>query len=206
MFLSKRRLASVAATLALAGTACAGLGTPAGAQATRAAPPLGTGNGLFGQYYDDSNLTDLHATRTDGTVDFDWGYGSPHWSIGPNTFSARWSGMIEPQFSETYTFHVTVNDGVRLWVNGTQVINEWRIQNQQEFSTTPIALVAGNQYSVRMEFFEFVDRAMARLEWSSPSTPRQVVPRTQLYSCPDETDALPTLSSWGCPQGGGSTI
>ena len=34
-----------------------------------------------------------------------------------DTFSVRWTGQVQPQFTETYTFYTQSDDGVRLWVN-----------------------------------------------------------------------------------------
>ncbi|MBA3867575.1 MAG: hypothetical protein H0X30_00320 [Anaerolineae bacterium] len=48
------------------------------------------------------------------TVNFNWAAGAPV-GIGVDTFSARWVGKIEPQFSEAYTFYVIHDDGARLW-------------------------------------------------------------------------------------------
>lgn len=48
-----------------------------------------------------------------------WGAGTPSVSsIQPDTFSVRWSGQMQPQFSEDYTISVTADDGCSLWING----------------------------------------------------------------------------------------
>ena len=53
-------------------------------------------------------------TRVDPVVAFDWGGGSPDPAIGPDTFSVRWTGQVQPQFSETYSFTCLTDDGFRL--------------------------------------------------------------------------------------------
>jgi hypothetical protein len=63
--------------------------------------------------------------RTDATVNFDWGYGSPATGIGSDTFSARWTGKVQPRYTETYTFYSTYNDAARLWVNGQLLLSNW---------------------------------------------------------------------------------
>src|SRR5688500_14538770 len=61
-------------------------------------------NGLFGQYYDDANLTQLRMTRQDIAVDFDFGQASPvQPQMSADTFSARWTGQVQPEFGEEYT-------------------------------------------------------------------------------------------------------
>jgi PA14 domain len=60
--------------------------------------------------------------RTDATVNFNWGGGAPHTSLGADTFSVRWVGQVRPHYSETYTFYIQNDDGVRLWVNSNLII------------------------------------------------------------------------------------
>ena len=67
-------------------------------------------------------------TRTDATVDFDWGRGSPGSQVNSNYFSVKWTGQVKAPVSGTYTFTVTGDDGVRLFLNGVKVIDAWRDQ------------------------------------------------------------------------------
>jgi hypothetical protein len=113
-------------------------------------------------------------------VDFVWGAASPAPGIGADTFSVRWTGQLEPQFTEAYTFYTVSNDGVRLWVNGQRVVNNWTNHGTIENSGT-IALAGGQRYAVTMEFYEDTGNATARLLWSSASTPKAVVPSARLF-------------------------
>ena len=146
----------------------------------RVATGGGTGNGLSGTYFDNSTLTGPSVSRIDPTVDFIWGAAAPAPGIGAETFSVRWTGQIQPQFSETYRFYTVSNDGVRLWVNGQRVVNNWTNHGTTENSGT-IALTAGQRYAITMEFYEDTGNATARLLWSSPSTPKAVVPNARLF-------------------------
>lgn len=48
-----------------------------------------------------------------------WGSGTPDPAlINPETFTARWSGQVQPQFTEEYTFVVNADDGATLRING----------------------------------------------------------------------------------------
>jgi hypothetical protein len=152
-----------------------------------------TGDGLRGEYFDNANLTNLGVARIDGTVDFNWGTGSPDPAIAPNTFSVRWTGQVQPTTSGTYTFFTQTDDGVRLWVNGTQLINNWTTGGYRERSGT-IALVAGQQYDIRLEYYENTSSATARLLWSGPGVTRQVIPQSQLFS-PAPVDSTPPTAT-----------
>jgi uncharacterized repeat protein (TIGR03806 family) len=132
-------------------------------------------HGWAATYYDNADFTGTSLVRTDATIDFAWGGGSPDASIGVDTFSARWLGMVTPSASETYTFHVTGDDGVRLWVNNVLVVDKWIDQGTTTWTGTAV-LTAGQGVAVRLEYYENGGGAVARLEWSSPSTPRAVIP------------------------------
>ena len=89
-----------------------------------------SGEGLTGQYFHNVDFTGLAAERTEA-VDFDWGSGSPVAGVEANNFSVRWSGQIEPLHSEQYTFYTTSNQGVRLWVDGQLLIDNWKPHNSE---------------------------------------------------------------------------
>jgi hypothetical protein len=147
---------------------------------TLSAPPNGTGTGLTGQYYDNMDFTNAKVTRTDGTVNFNWASGSPDASIGADTFSVRWSGKVEPKYTQAYTFYTTTDDGIRLWVNNQLLIDKWVDQGPTEWSGT-ISLTAGQKYDIRMDYYENGFGAEASLSWSSASQPKQILPQMQLY-------------------------
>lgn len=148
---------------------------------TLTAPLEGTGNGLSVVYYNRKDLSGTSIVRTDTAIDFNFKRGSPQKFIAPDTFSARWLGAIEPRFSELYTFTTTSNDGVRLWVDDQLLIDQWNDHVATEHTAT-ITLQAGQRYALRLEYYENTGKALIKLEWASASQPREVVPRSQLYS------------------------
>ena len=136
--------------------------------------------GLVGEYFDNADLTNKVVVRNDPNVDFDWGLLSPAVGVGEDTFSVRWHGQIEPQFTETYTFHTFSANGVRLWVNDQLIINEWTAASPK-VSTGTIALSAGQRYKLRMEYTTEAGIAEVQLAWSSPHQPLEVIPEHRLY-------------------------
>ena len=141
----------------------------------------GSGNGLSATYYDNIDLTGATVARIDPAVDFSWGSASPASGIGADTFSVRWTGQVQPQFTGTYTFYTVSDDGVRVWVNGQQIVNNWTNHAPTENSGT-IALTAGQRYDIRMEMFENAGGATARLLWSHASVAKQVIPSARLFT------------------------
>ncbi|MBN2536103.1 MAG: hypothetical protein JXB88_24695 [Spirochaetales bacterium] len=144
------------------------------------APP-GNGDGLLGEYYTGMNFDTLVLTRVDPAIDFDWGTGSPDSSIPQDNFSIRWSGEIEPAYSETYTFYDYTDDGCRLTISGQTVIEEWTSEAPVEYTGT-INLTAGQRYPIMVEFYEEGGEAVAQLSWSSNSRVKQIIPQDRLYS------------------------
>ncbi len=155
-------------------------------------PVIGTGNGLRADYYDNRDFTNPTLSQTDATVDFNWGSAAPLLSMGVDTFSVRWTGQVQPLYSETYQFKTTSDDGVRLWVNNQLIID--KLVNQATTSHTgSITLEAGQKYDIRLDYFENTGNALAQLAWSSPSQTLEIIPQTQLYS--DPLGPNPTLVS-----------
>ncbi|MEN1681219.1 MAG: PQQ-dependent sugar dehydrogenase [Planctomycetota bacterium] len=146
-------------------------------------PSPGSGNGLQGDYYSGLNFGTLLLTRTDATVDFDWVNGAPAPGLPSNQFSVVWSGQVEPLYSEEYIFRTTTDDGVRLWVDGELLIDQWVDQSATR-AHGKINLLAGRRYDVRMEYYENGGQASAVLEWRSDSQTQQTIPTSQLYSDP----------------------
>ena len=138
---------------------------------------------MIGDYYSSQAKTFVDPPtleRLDPTVDFNWGAGSPDPSISTDTFTVRWTGLVQPLYSETYTFYTATDDGARLWVNGELIIDSWVDQALTEKSGS-IALTANQKYPLLMEYYEDAGNAAAMLSWSSTSQVKQIIPQSQLY-------------------------
>jgi len=154
----------------------------------------GAGGGVRADYFRGMDLRNLVLSRIDPQINFNWGDpGSPDASVPVDQFSARWTGEVEAAFTETYTFYTNSDDGIRLWVDGQQLVDNWTDHGATE-NRGSIDLVAGNTYSVVMEFYENGGGAVAELRWSSPSTPKQFVPQAAL--------SLPVKASRSKPSNG----
>ena len=141
---------------------------------------LPQGVGLTGRYYDGTNFNTFKTRRVDPVIQFDSSNGSPDIALPTDNFSVRWEGKIRPRFTDTYTFSITHDDGVRLWVNNLAVplIDQWATNGTH---TATIALTADQFYDIKIEWWEATGPAELRLDWSSPSQPYQTVPQDRLY-------------------------
>ncbi|MGC9943218.1 MAG: chitobiase/beta-hexosaminidase C-terminal domain-containing protein [Verrucomicrobiota bacterium] len=161
---------------------------------------IGDGTGLLGQYW--ANLTSAAfltpgfntpptLTRVDPTINFDWDTIPPSTNIGPDTYVVEWTGSVQPQFNETYTFYTTTDDGVLLYVNGQLLVNEWVDEGPTTWSGQ-ITLAAQQRYNIKMDYYQDGGGAVAQLFWSSPSTgPMAIIPESQLYP---ETNPPPSVT------------
>jgi alpha-L-fucosidase len=149
----------------------------------------GTGTGLRAQYWTNATFSGTPAvTRTDPTLNFAWRFqGSPAASIPVDNFSARWTGSVRPQYSDTYTFLTVSDETVRVWVDGRLIIDN-ATPHQAAVNRGTIALEAGRQYSIRVDYTELTGEAYLKLLWFSPNLGQRIVPAAQLYpSAPPPT-------------------
>ncbi|MFZ2149517.1 MAG: PA14 domain-containing protein, partial [Sedimentisphaerales bacterium] len=155
------------------------------------------GGGVRADYYKGTNFETLVLTRTDPQINFNWGDGAPDEAVGADSFSVRWTGQVEAAFTDTYTFYARSDDGVRLWVEGQQLVDSWVNRSPAEDKGT-IDLIAGQLYSVVMEYYDDSGGAVAELRWSSPHTPKQLIPQAAL--------SLPVKASSANPPSGATDV
>ena len=142
-----------------------------------------TGTGLTGKYYDTETFGTLKTTRTDASINFNFGTAIPSGTAitAATTYSIAWSGQIEPQYSELYTFTVTADDGARLWVDDQMIVGRTFYQSPGELRGQ-IRLKAGHRVNLRLEYIQQTGNASVKLEWTSASQTKQVVPTNRLYT------------------------
>ncbi len=165
------------------------------------------GDGLSANYYIGVNPTGSPAlTRIDPTVDFNWGFVTTpdpsSISVG-QPYSAEWTGWLIPQYSEEYTFYVMAGDGARLWVNDLTVLLIDRWSDQAPTETLPagsppptITLTAGKLYAIKLDYYDNTAAGIVQLSWSSASTPKAIIPQTQLFSGAVMQSLYPIIQSY----------
>lgn len=116
-----------------------------------------------GDYFPNRDLTGNPAfVRYDGVLDFDWGTGSPAPGFPADNFSVRWTRDVWLEGGR-YRFHALVDDGVRLFVDGDLLIDEWRDGSQREL-TAERSLGEGS-HSLRVEYYEHTVHARIKVWW-----------------------------------------
>ncbi len=142
------------------------------------------GGGLKAEYFGNRNLSgEPVLTRVDPQIDFDWGGGdvpgenSPDPDIAVDEFSARWSGEMEVDITDTYTFTIGANNGFRLYLDGRLIIDYWDNPGVDTRSSDPIELVGGTSHSILLEYYEGVGSANITLSWASSVREQQLIPQ-----------------------------
>jgi len=111
--------------------------------------------GLTASYFANKTLSGTATkVQVDKQINFTWGANGPSVTgISADNFSVRWTGIIKVPVSGDYTFYDRSDDGSRLWINDTQLINQW---NDQAATTkqASIHLTQDVIYNVKLEYYE----------------------------------------------------
>jgi hypothetical protein len=97
-----------------------------------------------------------------GSLAFDWGAGGPGCAVPPDGFSARFTRTLSFA-AGTQRFTVRSDDGVRVWVDGTLLLDKWLVQAPTTYSFD-VTLTAGS-HTVKAEYFESTGSALLQLSW-----------------------------------------
>ena len=100
------------------------------------------------------------------TIRFEWGTGSPGAGIPADNFSARWT-RDEWFEAGTYRFSYRSDDGIRIWVGSTLVVDDWR-DRQATWSFVDHFISRGT-HRVRVEYYEHGGSAAIQVAWERVS-------------------------------------
>ncbi|PKQ60393.1 hypothetical protein BZG02_19610 [Labilibaculum filiforme] len=153
---------------------------------------------LRADYYDGRSFDTFKETLEVDELNYSWGTGAPESTlVGTDNFSVRFQGSVQAVNAGTYTFYTTSDDGVRLWVAGQQVVNNWTDHGTTTNSGT-ITLSAGQIAPIVLEYYERGGGAVIKLEWVGPGVSRQFVTSNGSGSgvCQDVTVDVSTTGSY----------
>jgi hypothetical protein len=154
-----------------------------------------------GEFFNNAKLEGLPVfVHYDDTLDFNWGARPPEFKpdfvdcdVPDNGFSVRWTRQLPITRAGRYRFSVTADDGVRLFVDGQLVRDEWHSSNSTTYSI--VADFHPGQYEIRLEYYE--GSGLARIKASEPEWISDI-PATLPPPTPTPT-AAPTVTPTGSP-------
>jgi hypothetical protein len=129
--------------------------------------------GLTGEYFANLDLSGTPAVvRKETGINFAWHSGSPATGIPATKWSARWTGTVTAPKSGEYTFCLYADDGCRLFIDDQNVIDHWSLDSGNDAHTGKINLVSGQQYHLRVEYFQAGGDDNIQLSWLVPVASR----------------------------------
>ncbi|MEV0750115.1 PA14 domain-containing protein (plasmid) [Streptomyces sp. NBC_00184] len=189
-------LIPVGATLVPAAAATPATAASATPATFTAGDPATAVHGLKGEYYSMSapgarDFDTLGGVALEPQINFPGLTGTFESTTGrtENT-TARWTGSITAPEDGDYTFAASGDNGFRLFIDGEVVIDHWEPDWDNEQTSKPVALKAGEPHTFKLEMFQDTGGANMFLRWSSATLARQIVPESA-FTPPADFEVYP---------------
>lgn len=149
--------------------------------------------GLKAQYFGNNSLSGVPAgTRVEGPISFSnsvnsWPTALGFPGVGADQFSVRWTGQIRATTTGSYIFRTISDEGVRLYVNGSTVINNWT-PHTSTTNNGAISLTAGQLYDITLEYFDQTGDHAIQLLYIPSGGSLATIPNSVLY--PDDAPII----------------
>ena len=158
------------------------------------------GNGLCGEYHNTTDLSGSVVQRVSQNINLALASGEqPDGSVNDD-FSVHWSGDLEIPESADYEFFIRTSDPVRVWINGTQIVNNWTTHGlitEPSIGAYSFSFTTGDRIPVIVEFADPANDAAIQFSWSNNAsfTAAVVIPQNQFFStCIPITPPTPTYT------------
>ncbi len=125
-------------------------------------------HGLKAEYFDNIKLEGQPVIRrTDAGVNFTWAFNGVSPKLMAN-YSVRWTGALSPSDTADYLVGFTGQDGYRVWIGGELLVDDWTTHRPSTTQTKPVHLEKNKTYSIKVEYFQTLRSAEAKLIWGIP--------------------------------------
>lgn len=91
------------------------------------------------------------------------------------------TGKIQPKVSGEHTFYIIGDNGFRLWVNDTLLIDFWKNEWDKLQTSPSIYLEEGEKYDFKLEYFQDIGGAYLRVYWSAPGVDKEIIPEEAFF-------------------------
>jgi len=131
--------------------------------------PAKSGEPWIGAFFDNPDLAGPPvAVRTAPEIDFDWAqFAPPDTGLNYDHFSVRWQRTMELVYGQ-YQFHVIVDDGARLRVNGRTLIDQWAVGDARQFTATYDVWDSSEIAQIELDYYDNTIMAVVKLWWDAP--------------------------------------
>lgn len=169
------------------------------------------GFGLTASYYNGTAFDTFVTKFVHPNFDLNPGSAAPALGVTPGNFSARFEGFIKAEYSETYTFHLTHDNGVRLYIApvetayGSPIIDQFGTTSTGTHTGT-YAMTAGTFYKIKLEWNDGGSPASLLMEWSSTSQAQELIPSKRLYPLAESQNKYEFHGFFNTPTSPGAAI
>lgn len=122
-------------------------------------------NGLKAEYYDGKDFNRFVSEQYVSNIENFWNDIPPVPGIDPHNCSIRWTGFLKPSETAVYNFSAFVDDGIRVWIDGDLIINQWDLNDVGQFSGSK-SLIADQTYDIKVEYFNALYEGEIQLLWA----------------------------------------
>ena len=148
------------------------------------------GDGLNAFYFNYTGTEQVYLGKEIvSNINFNWGETEPFSGTGTSYYGIRYEGYIKAKYSELYTIYTNSDDGVRVWIDGNLIIDNWTTHALTEDSAN-INLVEGQMYHIVVDYFEMTGDNEISLSWESPSQVKEIIPQSKLFSTEQKESSL----------------
>jgi beta-glucosidase len=124
-------------------------------------------HGVLAEYFDNTSFSGTpKVVRTERIPETLSEFGAPVAGLTGN-FSLRWTAILTPPASGTYTFGTEMWGKMRLFLDGKLLIDQMQSTTALEPRSATIHLEAGHAYPLRAEYIS-LGRGVARVFWQMP--------------------------------------
>jgi PA14 domain len=142
-------------------------------------------HGLKMELYEGREFETLRHTTIDPNVDHFWDWGSPHENLQVDNFSVRWTGWISAPRDGRYKLAIPCNDGLRVTLKGTRIIDEWHPSTMTFEASVDLTI---EPQPITIEFCEYDGTCWIGLLWQPVGAKVPIpIPTEAFY--PDEASA-----------------
>ena len=153
------------------------------------------------EYFGNRDLTgNPVVVRNDQSIDFDWSGISPVPGIGTENYAVRWTRTVDFS-SGDYRFLARSDDGVRVYVDGQRIIDEWRDMSGN--TTYSADRYLSGYKPVVVEYYQHTGAAFVHFWWErlhktpAPTPTRPSAPTPTLPAIHPFADANPSSGPIG---------
>ena len=148
-------------------------------------------------FYNDTKLEDGVLARKDSDIAYNWGNQPPSTGLKANNWSSLMGAYVMAPKTGDYSIGVNYNDGVRIWLGGKKIVDDWTDwvacpngpaatcdnANMVKKRAAKVHMEQGKVYPLRVEYYDVSNRAILKMFWKIPGgTTGDIIPKTAFFT------------------------